>query len=65
VGDYQGIIPLPDKAKLGVDAIVVPSAITSWVASINWPTVAAILACIYTALRIVELVYGWRKKKKK
>lgn len=61
--ERHGIIPLSDNTKLGVDAVVVPTAITSYVASINWPTVLAILGCIYTALRIIELLHSWWKKK--
>ncbi len=64
MGDYKGI-PLPDNVKTGLDAVVIPSALVSWMASISWPTIAAFLACVYTGLRIVELLHGWAKKRRK
>lgn len=65
MGDYHGIIPIPDKIKTGADIVVIPPSLASLFTSIEWPTVAAILASLYTALRIGELLYSWLKKRKK
>jgi hypothetical protein len=65
MGDYKGVIPLPDDMKLVVDAVTMPTAVLGFVGAIPWSTVAAILASLYTLLRIVELVYGWFKARGK
>jgi hypothetical protein len=64
MGDHQRIIPLPDDVKLVADAVTVPSSMLGLFGLIHWPTFAAILACLYTGLRIAEMVWGWLGKKK-
>jgi hypothetical protein len=44
------------------DSVAIPTAFLAWLKAITIPEVAALLAGIYTALRICELIYTWVKK---
>jgi hypothetical protein len=44
------------------DSVAVPTAILAWMKAITIPEVAALLAGVYTALRIGELLYSWYRK---
>lgn len=58
------LIPLSGPAKNTSDVAVVSSATLGYFQAIPWPEIAAALACIYTALRIIELVWDrWKKRK--
>ena len=57
------LIPLSEPAKATSDATVVTGALLGWLKVIPWPELAAFAAFVYTALRIVELVIGWLKRK--
>lgn len=65
MGDYQGIIPASDAVKHKGDVAAVGTAFLSYFKTIPWPELAAFLACVYTALRIVETVWAWMKKRRK
>lgn len=54
---------LSDAAKAKTDAVVVGSTALGYFDKIPWTDVAAILACVYTALRIAELIHGWITRK--
>jgi hypothetical protein len=45
--------------KAACDSVAVPTAFLAWLQPIDIPKAAALLAGIYTALRILELLYGW------
>lgn len=64
MGDPR-LIPLSDAVKAKADVVAVPSALLGYLKAIPWPELAAFLACIWTALRIAELVWGWFAKKKR
>lgn len=57
------IIPISDAVKNKVDVATASGALLGYFKAIPWPEIAAALACLYTLLRIVEVVYGWAKKK--
>jgi hypothetical protein len=57
------MIPISDAAKAKGDVAAVSSAVAAFFKLIPWPEIAAFLACVYTALRIVE--WGWERWKKK
>lgn len=63
MGERQ-LIPLSSDTKIVADAVAVPSAFLGYLKAIPWPEVAAFLACIWTALRIAEMLYGWWNKRK-
>jgi hypothetical protein len=66
VGDMeQRLIPLSDAAKTKVDVAAIGTAMASFFKAIPWPELAACAAFIYTALRILEMVWGWNWKRKK
>lgn len=56
-------LPLSEAAKARGDVASVGTAVLAYLKIIPWPELAAMLACIYTTLRIAELVSGWLKKK--
>jgi hypothetical protein len=58
------MIPVSDAVKTKVDVAVGGSSILGYFKAIPWPEIAAFLACVYTVLRIVEVVRDWKKKKK-
>ena len=57
------LIPLSDGAKTKVDAVTVIGALFGWLKLVPWPEIAAFLACVYTALRITEMLWGWWKNR--
>lgn len=63
MGDPR-LIPLSDAAKLKADAVAVPSALLGYFTAIPWTEIAAFLAAVYTGLRIVEMVWGWVRRRK-
>lgn len=63
MGDYHGIIPIPDKFKAGADVVVVPPMVVAWFDWVTLPHLATLAGLIYTLLRIAELLYGWWKKR--
>lgn len=62
MGDPK-LIPLSDAVKAKADVVAVPSAVLGYFSQIPWTDLAAFLACVYTGLRIVELVWGWLRKR--
>jgi hypothetical protein len=58
VGDVR-LIPIPDNVKAKVDVVAVPTTLLGYFQSIPWPELAAAAACLYTLLRIAELIFGW------
>lgn len=56
------LIPLSDATKAKGDALAVTTSALAFFQMIPWAEVAAFLACVYTVLRIVELVTGWFRK---
>lgn len=64
MGDYHGLIPMSDSAKSKGDVVAVSTAALAYFKAIPWAEIAAFLACIYTALRIAEMLWSaWRKRK--
>lgn len=61
MGDYHGLVSETTKTK--VDVGVTGGALLGYFKAIPWPEIAAALACVYTVLRIIEVVYGWWKKR--
>lgn len=57
------LIPLSDAAKTKVDVVTASGSLLGVFKVIPWPELAAFLACVYTALRICELVADWWKKR--
>jgi hypothetical protein len=57
------MIPISDAAKTPVDVAVGGSSILGYFKVIWWPELAAFAAFVYTVLRIVEMLRGWRQKK--
>lgn len=57
------LIPLSDAAKTRGDFVAVGGAALAFFKAIPWPEIAAFLAAAYTALRIIELVVGWVRRK--
>jgi hypothetical protein len=58
------MIPVSDAVKTKVDVGVGSATFLGYFKAIPWPEIAAFLACVYTVLRIVEVVRDWKKKKK-
>jgi hypothetical protein len=57
------LIPVSDAVKSKVDVGVGGSAVLGYFKAIPWPEIAAFLAVIYTALRIIELLWDrWHRK---
>jgi hypothetical protein len=50
------------QIKVAADTVAVPTALLAWLKAITIPEFAALLAGIYTALRIGELLWTWIKK---
>jgi hypothetical protein len=63
MGDYHGIIPLPDKLKGATDVVVVPPLVASWFDWITIPNLAALAGLVYTVLRIYDWWCERREKK--
>lgn len=63
MGERQ-FIPLPDAVKDRVDFVAMPMTVIGYFKAIPWTEIAAALACLYTALRIAELVVRWWKRRK-
>lgn len=57
------LIPLSDQAKGVSDTAVVSGSLLGFFKVIPWPEIAAFLACLYTAGRIIEMLLGWWRKK--
>lgn len=57
------LIPLSDSVKAKGDVAAGLGAIASLFKLIPWPEIAAFLAAVYTALRIIEWVVGKIRKK--
>jgi hypothetical protein len=51
------LIPVSDAIKTKLDVGVGGSVFLGYFKMIPWPEIAAFLAVVYTALRIVELVW--------
>lgn len=60
MGDYH--IPEPVKTKLDVAAISTGAA--AYFHAIPWADIAGFLTCVYLGLRIVDVLSGWKKKRK-
>lgn len=56
---------LSEAAKAKGDVVAISSAALAYFKAIPWPEIAACLAALYTLLRIVELLAGWVKKRKR
>lgn len=54
---------IPEPAKTPADVTVVGGSILGFFKLIPWPEIAAFLACIYTVVRITEVVWDRFKKK--
>ena len=54
-----------EQLKAIGDSVAVPTAVLAWLKAITIPEAAALLAGVYTALRIGELLYGWFRKWRK
>lgn len=61
MGDPR-LIPLSDAAKTRVDVVAVPSTLLGWFQAIPWTEFAAAAACLYTLLRIIEVLWGWARQ---
>lgn len=48
--------------KAAGDTVAIPTAVLAWLKAISIPDAAALLAGIYTGLRILELLYVWSSK---
>lgn len=59
------LIPIPPPAKLPTDVAVLGTSFLGWFQIIPWPSFAALLAGIYTALLIIEKVWGWCRRWKR
>lgn len=57
------LIPLSDASKTKVDVATATGSVLGFLKVIPWPELAAFLACVYTVLRIVELVWDRFRKK--
>ncbi len=57
------LIPASEAFKQKTDIVTVPAAVLGWFSTIPWSEIAAFLAAIYTALRIIELLWDRYKKK--
>lgn len=64
MGDPR-IIPIPPPAKLPTDVAVIGTSVLGWFQVIHLPNVAAFLAAVYTALLIIEKLWGWFRKWRK
>lgn len=53
---------LQEQLKTIGDSVAIPTAVLAWLHAISIPDAAALAACIYTVLRIAELLYGWLRK---
>ena len=62
MGDPR-LIPLSESVKAKVDVATVGGSLIGYFKAIPWPELAAALACLYTALRIVEMVWDRFKRK--
>ena len=57
------LIPVSEAIKTKTDVAVGSGAVLGYFKAIPWPEIAAFLACLYTVLRIVELLWDrWKKK---
>jgi hypothetical protein len=64
MGDMEHrLIPLSDAVKAKADVGVGGTAIVGYLGAIPWPEIAAFLSCVYLALRILETIVSWGKKK--
>lgn len=63
MGD-RPLIPFPDAVKDKVDVVAMPTALLGYFKAVPWPEIAAALACLYTLLRIIEVVAKWWRKRK-
>jgi hypothetical protein len=59
------LIPLSDAAKEKGDVAAIATAFFAFFKVIPWPEIAAFAACVYTLLRIGELVWSWVRKKRR
>lgn len=57
------LIPISETVKTKADVATASGALLGYFQAIPWPEVAAALAALYTALRIVELLWDRFKKK--
>lgn len=57
------IVPVSDAVKTKVDVGVGSATFLGYFKAIPWPELAAAAALLYTVLRIIELVWGWMRKK--
>ncbi len=54
MGDHPHILPVSDAVKHVGDSVTISGTAVGLLGWIQWPTIAAILASIYTAIRICE-----------
>lgn len=62
MGDGPRMIPLAESIKNKLDVATVGTAGTTYLLSIPWPSIAALVATLYTGLRIIELLVHWYQK---
>lgn len=62
MGDPR-LIPLSDPIKHKADFAAIGTTALAYFKAIPWPELAAAMACLYTALRILELLWGWVRGK--
>lgn len=56
------LIPLSAGTKQGLDVTALSGTALAYFKLIPWAELAACAALIYTVLRIIEMVWAWRKK---
>lgn len=54
--------PQQEQLKTIGDSVAIPTAFLAWLKAITIPEIAALLAGVYTLMRICELTYSWIKK---
>jgi hypothetical protein len=58
------LIPLSEAVKSKVDVATAGGSLLGYFKAIPWPELAAFLACVYTALRIIEVAGKWWRRRK-
>lgn len=58
------IVPLSNAAKAKWDVCAVGTATAAFFKAIPWPEIAAFLAAVYTAVRLLEFLIAWWKGRK-
>lgn len=60
----RDFIPLSEAVKAKVDVATVGGSLIGYFKAIPWPELAAAAACLYTLLRIAELIAKWWRRRK-